>query len=341
MPSLSAPLDRNDATVAAQLATLRIGFFGAGRVARALAPAWQQAGLSVRGVASRSHSSAQHLAQRLPACTVYADAQTLMEDCDLLFLTIPDDALSTVAAGLQVRPGQIVAHCSGACDLEMLAPVAEQGGQTAGFHPLFLFAGLPDDSQRLRGCSITLEAAPALHPLLIALVQALDCQPLQFSIMPLVESDSTATPISNRETTNTIPTPVADAAARKRARMLYHVGANYAATLALSLLKEATMLWREAGIAEDEALAALLPLLRGTLDSAHTAGLAGALSGPISRADSGILARHLQALGTLEGDHAALYASLSQRALHIAAQRPQTRSAALQDMAAVLRPHLP
>lgn len=54
------------------------------------------------------------------------------------------------------------------------------------------------------------------------------------------------------------------------------------------------------GAVELDALAALVPLMRGSLDALATAGLPDALSGPLRRGDVAIVARHLAAIERLE-----------------------------------------
>ena len=81
------------------------------------------------------------------------------------------------------------------------------------------------------------------------------------------------------------------------------------------MLHEAAQLWRSFGVEEDQALRALLPLVRGTVASVERRGLAGALSGPLSRGDLGVLQKHFDALGGLGGEHLSFYKALTRRQL--------------------------
>lgn len=279
-------------------ATPRIGFIGAGRLARCLALRFAQAGYPVTAVASRSLASAQTLAARLdevtPAarCRAVATPQAVADAVDLVFLTVPDDTLGPVAAQLRFDParaqGQGLVHCSGASSVEHLAPAREQGAAVGGFHPLYLFGGGDADLTRIDGCSVTLEADGTLKDTLIALTAALGCHPLS------------------------IPAG---------GRMLYHAAAHYAASFALCSLSECVALWRSLGFDESDALRALLPMLAGTIETARDKGLAAALSGPVSRGDTGIVEQQLALLETRGGDHATLYALLTRRALALAQRR--------------------
>ena len=176
-----------------------------------------------------------------------------------VWLTAPDDAIAAVAAGLPWRPGQLALHCSGATPLSALAPAPV----AAGFHPLRLLAG----DAGLGGAHVGIEADDAHRPVLDALAR-------QLGMVPLA-----------------LPSPMT-----AQARAAYHAAANLAASGVLAVLAEAGALWSAAGLAGGQALAALMPLTRGALDTAAVRGLAGAVSGPIARGDAAVVARHIAAL---------------------------------------------
>ncbi|VVE87730.1 NADP oxidoreductase [Pandoraea bronchicola] len=233
---------------------------------------------------------------------------TVFSHADLVFLTVPDDAIATCAAHLTPQTGQALVHCSGASEVELLAPAAQHGAQIGGFHPLFLFAGLDDDAARMSGSAVTIEADAPLNGALHGLAGAIGCRAL--SIPP-------------------------------GQRMRYHAGANYAASFLLCLLDEATQLWKAIGMPENDAQEAMWPLVMGTLNAARERGLSGALAGPVSRGDAGIVARHTEALASLGGNHATLYSLLTLRAIHLARQRPNADNAALDAIAHAIAPYLP
>jgi predicted short-subunit dehydrogenase-like oxidoreductase (DUF2520 family) len=255
-----------------------ISFIGAGRVAQTLSQALVNAGWLVKAVASRSMASAQALSTLLPGCQAVSMAEASKHG--LVFLTVPDDAISGLCASLSWRAGQSVVHCSGATELSALSAAAEQGAQVGGFHPLQIFSDPTSALHHLRGSSVAIEAAPALSSQLHAMAHLLGMRPF-------------ALPAGSRT--------------------LYHASAGYAASLLLPLLHEAVQLWREFGVDERQALQALLPLAKGTLASAEQRGLAGALSGPLCRGDVGVLQKHLDALDALGHEHEALYKELTRR----------------------------
>ena len=250
----------------------RLGFIGAGRLARCVATVWSRAGFAVTAIASRSSGPAIDLAAQLPGCIVYDEPRDVAAHADIVFLTVPDDEIGATAHALHIDPSggaYAVVHCSGATPVDVLDPVRARGGVIGGFHPLFLFSGLPGDQARIAGCSVTIEANGPLFDTLTTLAGALGCKAL--SIPP-------------------------------GGRLLYHAAAHYAASFALCALSETVELWKELGFGEDEALRAVLPMLAGTIETAREKGLPGALSGPVSRGDSGIVEKQLDLLTTLGGD---------------------------------------
>ncbi|WJF90909.1 DUF2520 domain-containing protein [Paraburkholderia bonniea] len=298
-----------------QLTLPRLGFIGAGRVSRCLAPAFARAGYPVTAIASRTLDSARTVASQLENCQAYADPQQVVDTVDLVFLTPPDDQIVPSVNALQFGPSEsspnttrawAIVHCSGASPVSLLDSARAQGAATGGFHPLYLFGGSVEDIERIAGCSVTLEAQGTLKKTLIALTAALGCHPL---FIPPGK------------------------------RMLYHAAAHYASSFALCGLAEGTRLWQTLGFSQADALRALLPMLAGTLETARDRGLAQALAGPVSRGDTGIMQAQLDLLEQCGGDHAALYGLLSRRAVDLARERP-TPPVALDEIAQMVETSL-
>jgi len=143
----------------------RLGFVGAGRLARCLAAVWSRAGYPVTAIANRSAASAHEFASELPGCIVAEDASAVAHHADIVFLTVPDDSIGATANVLRLDHARdsalAIVHCSGATPVDVLAPAQAQGADIGGFHPLFLFGGLPSDQTRIAGCSVTIEASEA------------------------------------------------------------------------------------------------------------------------------------------------------------------------------------
>ncbi len=266
----------------------RIGFIGAGRVAKGLAWGMAQSGQQVVAAASRSLGSARDLAARIAGCRAAENAQDVVDVCDLVFITVPDDAIAAVAASLKWRKGVSVIHCSGASELAALAPAALAGANVGGFHPLQLFADPEVALAGLPGCTIAIEADAPLRQQLEQLAQALRCRSIHLP---------------------------------PGCRARYHAAAHYAAGFVITLLNEAVGLWQTFGIEREDTIRALLPRLRGTAASVESSGLAQGLAGTYSRGDLGTLEKHLADLGGLSAGALHLYCELGLRSIPLGLER--------------------
>jgi len=90
------------------------------------------------------------------------------------------------------------------------------------------------------------------------------------------------------------------------------------------------------GIAEADALAALLPLLRGTADNVEKLGAAGGLGSAIARGDAGTIRRHLDVLAREAPDSLELYRILSLRSIPLALAKGTLKPEAAKEITALL-----
>ncbi|MDT0321478.1 MULTISPECIES: DUF2520 domain-containing protein [unclassified Streptomyces] len=244
-------------------ARLRVGVVGAGRVGPALAAALALAGhrpVAASGVSDASRRRAEELLPGVPLVT----PDEVLARADLVLLTVPDDALPGLVAGLAetgaVRPGQLVAHCSGRYGTAVLDPALRAGALPLALHPVMTFTGTAVDVPRLAGCSFGVTAPAELRLAAEALVIEMGGEPEWIE-----EKD----------------------------RPLYHaalaIGANHLVTLVAQSLE----LLRLAGVGAPDRM--LGPLLGAALDNALRSGDA-ALTGPVARGDAGTVAAHLAEL---------------------------------------------
>jgi predicted short-subunit dehydrogenase-like oxidoreductase (DUF2520 family) len=283
---------------------LRLGFVGAGRVGTGLALSFARSGLSVVAVASRSVASARRLARRVKGAHAVSSPQEVADGADLVFLTVPDDAIEAVASGIRWRAGSACVHCSGAGDLDLLHKAVEEGAQAGGFHPLRMF-GEPGKSFDLRGCAVAIAGREPLAGELERLAGAIGARAL---LLP------------------------------EGGRALYHAAANFSGAFALALIQETIALWKKLGIAEGDAKRALLPLLRGSVDNFEKLGAPGALGSVIARGDVGTIRRHLEALAKTAPESLELYRLLSLRTIPLAIAKGTLRPAVAAQIAALLGP---
>ena len=282
---------------------LRIGFIGAGRLGKALAWSLAGAGFRLSAVASVTLANARALAGPIPGC-VTADAQAVVDSCDLVFVTTPDSAIATTTAALRWRPGMAAIHCSGVTEVNALAGASRDGALVGGFHPMQTFGDPVAAMASLPGSTITLEASEPLMTALEALTQRLGCR------------------------VNRLPPGM---------RGRYHAAAGYTSQFINALFGEATAIWRSWGASEEDALKALLPMAQGTLASIASAGIAGGMPGPVSRGDVSSVEKHVAALSLLDEGTISFYRQLCASTVPLALAHGAIDTAQAQSMLAVLQ----
>jgi predicted short-subunit dehydrogenase-like oxidoreductase (DUF2520 family) len=240
-----------------------VGVIGAGRVGAVLAAALREAGLRIAAVAGESAASRTRIETLLPGVRV--DKPTAVaRSCELLLLTVPDDALDNVvrmlAASGALSAGQYVVHTSGRHGLQVLQPALDLGARGIAAHPAMTFTGTDLDVARLAGCVFGITCAPAERPVAEALVEVLG-------------GLLTWLPEEQRE--------------------IYHAALAHSANHLVTLVAQSMDALRAAGAADPAAT--LRPLLTAALDNALVYGDA-ALTGPILRGDIHTVRAHLRSL---------------------------------------------
>jgi predicted short-subunit dehydrogenase-like oxidoreductase (DUF2520 family) len=204
----------------------------------------------------------------------------------IVILAVPDAALPEVAHDLMMMgpapAGCAALHMSGALSTDVLTPLHAAGYAIGSLHPLMAVADPWLAGHRLTGAAFALGGEPAAIAAGRRIVSALEGLPL-----------------------------VVAAAVRP----LYHAAAVLASNSLVALIAAAARLLAEAGVREEDALPALLPLVRGTLDNVEQLGVPAALTGPIARGDSDTVRLHLARLSA--GDRA-LYSAIGMELLRLA-----------------------
>lgn len=273
-------MDASRHPVAARTARppLRVGVVGAGRVGAVLGAALARAGHRVVAVSAVSDASRARAAALLPTTPV-VPADLVPHEADLVLLTVPDDALADLVAGLAAtcafRPGQLVAHTSGRHGTAVLAPAARAGALPLALHPVLPFSGTAADLARLPGAVFGVTCAAEVRALAAALVDDLG---------GLVEH-----------------------VAEER-RALWHAALAHAANHLTTLVTSSADLLRAAGAERPDRV--LAPLLDAALDSALHRG-DDALTGPVARGDAGTVRTHLQTLAAVAPEVLPAYVAMA------------------------------
>ncbi|MFI1097843.1 Rossmann-like and DUF2520 domain-containing protein [Streptomyces sp. NPDC020917] len=259
-------------------ARLAVGVVGAGRVGATLTAALALAGHRPAAASGVSDASRRRAEVLLPGVPLVEPAAVL-ENADLVLLTVPDDALPDLVSGLAetgaVRPGQLLVHTSGRYGTAVLDPALRAGALPLALHPVMTFTGSRVDVQRLNGCTFGVTAPGELRMAAEALVIEMGGEPEWIE---------------------------------ESARPLYHAGLAIGANHMVTLVAQSMDLLRAAGVQEPGRM--LGPLLGAALDNALRSGDA-ALTGPVARGDAGTVSAHLEELRRHAPETVASYVAMA------------------------------
>jgi len=244
-------------------ARLDVAVIGTGRVGSVLGAALRRVGHKV--VACTAISDISKLrAESLLAGVPIKSLTDAVKNCDLVLLTVPDDALISLVNGLaqthSISPGTFVVHTSGRFSDEVLDPLTVQGCLPLALHPVMTFTGTSVDLNRLTACPFGITAPEQLRPVAEALVVEMGADPVW------------------------VP---------RESRALYHAALSYGANNMMTLVNQTIDLLAQAGIENPTDL--VTPLFAAALDNALRDG-DEATTGPVVRADVATVRQHLLAL---------------------------------------------
>lgn len=268
---------------------------GAGPVASALAGALRHAGVPVLGLWGRRPDAARKAGAIAGVAAFSAAPPDLLLEADAVILAVRDDAIGAVGrmlvdTGLITRR-HVLLHCSGAMSArEVLGGLADRVGGLGTLHPLRSIVDPREAAAGMKGTVFGVEGDGQGRQTALELVRLLGGRPVDLN------SDAMA---------------------------LYHAAASLAANYVVALADAASDALAAAGIAKQEALPALLPLMRSALDNLASQGLPAALTGPIARGDLGTVERHLRALAEKAPALLPIYRVCGERALLVARARAE------------------
>jgi predicted short-subunit dehydrogenase-like oxidoreductase (DUF2520 family) len=256
---------------------IKVGFIGAGTVGTALAYRLSSAGYNIVITASRTFTSAEKLAHLVGNCRAVDNIQAVANEADFVFITTPDSAIGQVASQIKWRFAQYVVHCSGADSTAVLQPAKNLGAVVGAFHPLQTFAGVKQAIDNIPGSTFAVEAEEPLRSVLNEMARRLGGYSIEL---------------------------------KPEDKVLYHASAVMACNYLVTLVKLSTDLWHSFGVSRPEAVRALMPLLKGTLNNLENIGIPDCLTGPIARGDIGTVQKHLAALDQVDSTVADTYRKL-------------------------------
>jgi predicted short-subunit dehydrogenase-like oxidoreductase (DUF2520 family) len=269
-----------------------VSIVGAGRVGRALGRRLHELGWHVGAVTGRSISTARAAVRVIGAGQPLGGPTHQVLNSRVVLITTPDSAIEGVAKNLAQLggsewSGKAVLHTSGALDSSVLQPLADLGAATGSIHPMQTFSNqnIPD----LANCMFGIEGGPAALRVARKMVHQMGGVAVRLS------------------------------GANKAA---YHAAGSFACAYVLALMEAATRLLMTQGFKRRQAMRALLPLTRQTLDNFERVGPLAAWTGPLARGDYSTIERHVKALADFEPEYLEAYKTLSRLKAKVLAAQP-------------------
>ncbi|MGI6722222.1 MAG: Rossmann-like and DUF2520 domain-containing protein [Anaerovoracaceae bacterium] len=259
---------------------MKTGFIGAGKAGTSLGVYFNKHGIPVCGYFSRTEDSSKKAAD-LTESTAFTDIKRLVTESDMIFITTPDGVIGRMAQQLSQfdLDGKYLCHISGSLGSGVLSCATER---CASAHPMIAMSGRNTD---LSQAFFTMEG---------------DAQ-------TMAELEKLFAVCGNR--TARIPS---------EKKPEYHCAASVASNLMVGLAAMAVDMLSDCGFSKPAALELISPLMRGNIDAVCEKGPAGALTGPLERADEETISKHL---ASLDGRQREIYRLLSLELTKVAREK--------------------
>ncbi|MHB8844893.1 MAG: Rossmann-like and DUF2520 domain-containing protein [Nitrospirota bacterium] len=271
-----------------------VAIIGAGRVGGSVGRLLAKAGYVLSAVVSRDPDHAEQARSFIGSGTAMTDPVRAAISADIIFITTPDgpirDVCSAIAAGGGFRRGAVVVHMSGAHTLDLLDAAKKAGAHRAVIHPLQSVPSRELGEKNIPGSYFRIESDPEAAQTASELVTALGGTELK---LPKWGADATSA-------------------------ALYHAGAVAVSNFFVALVDFGLRYYQALGADRQEALKAVLPLIKGTLANIEAAGIPDALTGPIMRGDIETVRGHLDAMQLRAPELLPLYRELGRHTVAVA-----------------------
>lgn len=206
---------------------------------------------------SRRYRSAQKLAEAVGGLA-YDDYERFLKEVDMVWITVPDDAISTVTQELSRHElaGLHICHTSGVNSSEILRPLKLKGALTFSCHPALPFSG----NSKVNDAMFTVEGD------IDRICELLANEGLRYLII-----DS-------------------------RDKVIYHAALCIASNFMVTLAGKAADMLSGVGLTDEQISSVLFPLMEQNLQNMKSGEIKNALTGPVSRGDIETVKKHLQVL---------------------------------------------
>ena len=274
---------------------MKVGFIGAGKVGFSLGRYFKENQITVTGYYSKSPESAAEAAH-FTNTNIYRTMESIVEDSDTLFLTVPDGQINDVWAYMKnfnVKNKRIC-HCSGSIASTTFFDFDKKGAKVYSVHPLYAIGDKYNSWKTLKNACFTVEGtADGIEEIQNLLAGCGN------KVILMEPSKKT----------------------------LYHSAAVAASNLVIGLFHVSARLLEQCGFEKNDAYTALMPLFQGNAQAVAENGPVNALTGPVERNDISTVQNHLKAFeaeGNLERE-TEIYRLLSTELIKIAMEKHPER----------------
>ena len=267
----------------------KISIIGAGVVGTAIGMLLHRKGYPIAGVGSRRLESAQSAVGYIGEGFASADLAVTAKKADVVFITTPDGAISSVCEEIAKQKGFVegatVIHCCGAHSAEILTAAHGCGARILSIHPLQTMADRDQAVANLPGSFFALDGDPEAIETGKEIIEALGGTAMH------IPSDG---------------------------KMLYHAAAVVACNYFVALVFQALKIFEAVEIPREKGLPALMPLIQGTVRNLEKVGIPKALTGPIERGDLKTIQGHLAAFDRFMPKGKKIYSEMGKIAVDVA-----------------------
>jgi predicted short-subunit dehydrogenase-like oxidoreductase (DUF2520 family) len=265
-----------------------VSIIGAGVVGCAVGRLLRERGFAINGVVARGLAKAERSAGFIGEGIPGTDPVKGAQGADWVFITTPDKAIratcETIAAGGGFKEGALVVHMSGALSSGALESARKSGARVVSLHPIQSLASAEQAVMNLPGSYVSLEGDPDAMAEGREIVDALG------GLIVVIPSEEKA---------------------------LYHAGAAVASNYLVAVVDFAVMIFESLGMEKGDAVKAVMPLIRGTVNNIARVGVPDALTGPIARGDVETVLGHVGILGKRMPEMLPLYNELGRHAVAV------------------------
>jgi len=266
---------------------MKIGFYGAGRVGCTLGRYFKDHGLFVTGYYNRTKERAEEAAL-WTGTLCYDSVSSLLDECDVVFLTVSDQAIAPVVEELKSAgslEGKLLCHCSGALSSEVFVGTGAFG---YSIHPLYAISDR-NTHETLDRAFFTVEGSPEYMEMWLHTLKSIGLRCKQITSADKVR---------------------------------YHASAVMASNLVCGLYAAAAAELSLCGFSTEEAEEALAGLFLDNAKGIAEKGLTAQLTGPVERGDVGTVEKHLE---VLDEESREIYLALSKLVLQVAKRKNPER----------------